>query len=38
MSIKYPYTLKPLESILINKLMPKGYKLEQEENISLSAT
>jgi hypothetical protein len=37
MSIKYPYTLKPLESILINKLMPKGYKLELEENISLSA-
>ena len=37
MSIKYPYTLTPLESLLINKLMPKGYKLELEENISLSA-
>ena len=31
------YILTPLESILINKLMPKGFKLETEENISLSA-
>lgn len=27
------YILTPLQSILINKLMPLGYKLETEENI-----
>ena len=31
------YNLTPLESILINKLMPKGFKLELEENLNLSA-
>ena len=31
------YILTPLESILINKLMPKGFKLETENNLSLSA-
>ena len=36
-SLKKVYILTPFESLLINKLMPKGYKLENEENISLSA-
>ena len=31
------YNLTPLESILINKIKPKGFKLELEENLNLSA-
>ena len=37
-TLENKYILSPLESILINKQMPKGYKLETEENLSLSAS
>ena len=37
-TLENQYILTPLESILINKIMPKGYKLETEENLSLSAS
>ena len=37
-TLENQYILIPLESILINKIMPKGYKLETEENLSLSAS
>ena len=37
-TLENQYILSPLESILINKIMPKGYKLETEENLSLSAS
>ena len=33
-TLENKYILSPLESILINKQMPKGYKLETEENLS----
>ena len=29
------YNLTPLESMLVNKLMLKGFKLETEENLNL---
>ena len=35
-TFKNPFILTPLESLLINKLMPKGFKLEAEENLNLS--
>ena len=30
------YNLTPLESMLVNKLMLKGFKLETEENFNLA--
>ena len=36
-TFKNPFILTPLESLLINKLMPKGFKLEAEENLNLSS-